>query len=265
MTARTHLQKTHRRIIQASLLLCALLLTVGVVHWNDVREADSVTERADTVHSIRLQRPGFPDIDLLRQSDEHWRIVEPCVLPVNGQRLAPLLDALSPTAHSYAAAEVDLETAGLSKPQAVVQLNQETLLIGQTDLSGERRYLQRGDRVQFVPEWVLSLVNGGLSALASLNVFSQVPDQLLVAGAERAALGPDQLDQWRSLTAQQIATWPLQDAGEETAARSFIVDFGDRSVNMTLHHYAGYAAIHYENARCAYILPLSSLPDSAFP
>ena len=264
----THTQKSRRLVIAASLLLVALMGIVGGVLWMDARNATPVLQAQPDVQQIRIQRPGFPDMVIQADTDGQWSMTDPCLLPVNVKRLQPLLDALIPAVHSYAAGDVDLEAAGLLNPEALIIMNDQELALGITDLSGQRRYLQRGDRVEFVPEWILSLVNGGLSALALLDVFPPSLEKLVIQSdhnAEPASLSikADELAAWQALQAQQIVTWPLQDSEPATGSRRLIASTGDQELKLTLQLYTRYAALHHDNADCAYLLPTTSLPDIA--
>ncbi|WP_157735775.1 hypothetical protein [Granulosicoccus antarcticus] len=265
----THTQKTRRLVVAASALLLVLLAGVGAVLWNDFQRSKPQFQQAQAdAHSIRIQRKAFADIVMQLDAAGLWSITEPCSLPVNPQRMQPLLDALQPAAQSFAAADVDLEAAGLLDPEAVIVMNEQALALGITDLSGERRYLQRGERIEFVPEWILSLVNGGLSALASLDVFPQPLDELVLLPEQPTELAPevisvDELAQWQALSAQQIVTWPLQDSEPATASRSLRAKIGDQQLSMSLHLYPRYAAVRYENAHCAFLISTDSLPDTA--
>ena len=266
----THSQKTRRLVIAASLLLVALVGVVGGVLWTDARNATPALQAQFDVQRIRIQRPDFPDMVLQANTNGQWSMSDPCVLPINTQRLQPLLDALAPAVHSYAAVDVDLEAAGLMRPEAVIIMNDQVLALGITDLSGERRYLQRGERVEFVPEWILSLVNGGLSALASLDVFPQMLDELVVQAdqsTESASLTvpAGALPEWQALQAQQIVTWPLPDSEPATGSRTLIARTGAQELKLTLQLYTRYAALRHENADCAYLVPTTSLPDITLP
>jgi hypothetical protein len=278
----THTQKTRRLVYTGGLLLAGLLVIIGALMWHDARQQDAGPAAQAAPQSVRIQRPGFTDILLQRVVDDTWSITEPCQLPASGQRLEPLFGALTPAVHSYAAAEVDLDAAGLLRPEAVVYLDGEKVAFGHTDLSGERRYVLRNGRVGFAPEWILALVNGGLSALASLDVFPGPIETLVIEGhtaasqepkssdsAETTAVatvkpGPlskDRIDQWQYLSAQQIATWPLMDGEPSTGTLTLAVQMAGRQTTLMIHEYPRFAAIRYEDASCAYILPASSIPE----
>jgi len=83
-------------------------------------------------------------------------------------------------------------------------------LIGEKDLSGGYRYLQQGSTVTLIPEWVLSLVNSGLTGVAELAIFH---DDLIAlersdhnAATDTAAFDRENL---ANLSANQIVLWPI--------------------------------------------------------
>ncbi len=266
----THSQKIQRLVVAGCVLLALLTGIIALVWWTDQRRSPSA--RPATIHSLRIERPGFVDITLRKQADEQWHIEEPCELQTNSQRLQPLLDALTPSAHSYASTDVDLEAAGLIRPEALIFVDEQRLALGASDLSGERRYLQRGDRVEFVPEWILSLLNGGLSAIAVADVFPQGLDALRAAPPQTDGdtgkeedVSDESLQRWRTLSAQQIVSWPLNEVEEPIATRQWLADIAGQQTGLTLQDFQRFIALRFENAGCAYILPRSSLPDSVFP
>lgn len=269
--ALTHTHKTRRLIIAACVMLGILLAAIALVWWSD-RQQDSAVRSspASTTHSLRIERPGLPALVLDKQTNDLWHITAPCEMPVNNQRLLPFLDALSPAAHSYPSSEVDLEAAGLITPEALIFLNEQRLALGGTDLTGERRYLQRGDRVEFVPEWLLSMVNGGLSAIATLELFPEGLQSLSAApsrteGSSAYEADPQTLALWEALAAQQVVSWPLPDTETAISSRQLTADIAGQRSTLTLHDFQRFIAIRFENAACAYILSRTSLPDSVFP
>lgn len=293
-TALSQTRKLQYLAIAGSVLLAGLLTLIAWLWWQDRRQSETIEVAAVTASQLRIERPGFPAIALQRNRQGHWFINEPCELPVNEQRLQPLLEALKPSAHSYDSREVDLQAAGLIEPLATLQLDARTLRLGDSDLSGERRYLQRGDRVEFVPEWTLSMINGGLSALARPAVFpnglqslhvdqesagnpdidsqsdgksdSQSEDQSDDQSTTDDAaiqLPADILDQWRELQARQIVGWPLPDQETPLDSRLLHAQTDSGALSFELHDFSRFAAIRFENAACAYIIERSSLPEQA--
>lgn len=275
--ASTHTQRLKRSVWLALAAFALLTAAVGMVLWSDSRQQAARAVADDQVQRIRIQRPGFTDMALHRQGDD-WLINEPCALPANAHRVQPLLQALRPAAHSYAAGEVDREAAGLLQPAAILILDDTTLRLGSTDLSGQRRYVQRGERVEFVPEWALSMVDGGLSALASLQVFPDGLDEMAVQAepvtdpaaeqvpaAVAVPLDEAVVAQYRTLTAQQIVAWPLPETGgpeSDTAGVSYrlIARNAGADFALTRIDFPAFTAIRYANAGCAYIIATSSLP-----
>ncbi len=261
----TQAHKTQRLVVLAGALLAALLILIVGILYHDTRQNSVSVVSSESPQRIVIQRPGFADIVLTNTKDS-WLIEQPCTLQTNLQRLQPMLGALAPVVHGYAAKEVDLAAAGLLDPQAVVYLNDTQIDIGGTDLTGERRYILRNQRVEFVPEWILSLINGGITALASLDVFTRAPDQLIIhtnGDTRTSTLSDKQLEPWYNLSAQQIVTWPL--TGNESVLSSHTLELVTDSKKqwLTLDHFARFSAIRYENAPCAFILPTDDLPASA--
>ena len=153
-----------RWIVIASCTLMVLIAAIATLLWYESKQRELIhNKQLDKQNSLRtlvIKRPGKANIKI-RANDDKWLIHEPCTVAVNQTRLQPLLSIVPPAAFSYAAAEVDLEAAGLINPLATVIVNDVRIDIGNTDLSGERRYIKRGERVEFIPEWILPLLNGG--------------------------------------------------------------------------------------------------------
>ena len=258
-----------RWVAIASCTLLLLIAAIATLLWTESKQRDLFNnEQLDKQNSLRtleIKRPGKADIKI-RAIDDHWQIQEPCTIAVNQKRLQPLLSIVPPAAFSYAAAEVDLEAAGLINPLATVIVNNERIDIGNTDLSGERRYIKRGVRVEFIPEWILPLLNGGLSALSTLELFDDVITSVTVDELSETSSNISQsLETWQQLTAQQIAPWPLTNNAElsaETPAHArYSVTIQSESDEKRLQVFttAAFAAIVFEGARCAFLLSNDAL------
>jgi len=247
-----------------SIGLCVLLSAMGYLIWSDSRTGKTTSTAEIEASSIRIQRDGFDDMRLAKKN-ELWQFESPCKMMANEQRLSPLLDALAPAAHQYAASEVDLEAAGLLDTQTIIYINETEHRIGDTDLSGERRYLQRGNTVEFTAEWVLSLVNGGVTALAQLEIFPAGLTRVTVTGdsgmSKVLSLAED-LALWQDLTAQQIAPWPLAEIEMNAAYKVQTVDAGGQNQSYTVYSNDSLTAVMVDDAQCAYLLPADALPHS---
>ena len=135
---------------------------------------------------------------------------------------------------------------------------------GAADVSGERRYAMLGERVLLVPEWVLSLVNGGVSAFADLSVFGESIASLHI-GIDGDEAAPIDATDWQTITASQIVDWPIADMPLTTRQARLDIRFVDNT-SRTLE-YTGterYGVFHYAGAAYAYIVNNADLPESLF-
>ena len=259
---------THTQLLQR--WIAVLVAAIGILAslmmyqlWRDSDRAIPLPPGYADAASIRIEREGFEDITLAK-NNASWLIESPCQISVNEQRLEPLLGALTPGVHHYDASEVDLQAAGLVSPPAIVTINETTHRIGDTDLNGERRYVQRGNQVAFVPEWVLSLINGGVTALADLAVFADKIEQLTLTddqGLDTVLSTAEQLRPWQNLSAQQIITWPPDDsASPQPLLQLSSLAANGKRLSYTVYNTEGFTALTLAGNSCAYILPLDTLP-----
>ncbi len=262
MTGHTQSVKRWTTILGAT--FCVLVAGISYQLWQDAKSINVQQPLDDLASTVRIVRPDFADMNLAR-NDEGWQIQSPCNLAVNVQRLQPLLSALTPSTFQYQADEVDLEAAGLVTPLATVYINEQQYRIGHTDLRGERRYVQRGNTVEFAPEWVLSLVNGGMTALAKLELFT-APLQLLVRmeenGTSHDLSSPQILESWQGISAQQIISWPPPAGEPSLDYRLQATDINGNAQTLMVYNTKQFTAVKHEEAACAYILDTDSLPDS---
>ena len=259
---------THTRLLQRwiAVLLAAIGMLASLMMyqlWRDSQTAVQLPLGNVNASTIRIEREGFDDITLAK-NEASWFIETPCEISANEQRLEPLLGALTPGMRQYDASEVDLQAAGLVSPPAIVTVNETRHRIGNMDLNGERRYVQRGNKVAFVPEWVLSLVNGGVTALADLAVFADPIEQLTLTdeqGSKTVLTTMEQLQPWQNLSAQQIITWPPDDSAspQPLLQLSSLAANGEHLL-YTVYNTERFTALTLAGQSCAYILPLDTLP-----
>jgi hypothetical protein len=159
-TARSRRKKT---LLLLSFILLILLLFIFNSIWSD--RAKRSGEASSITNSITIVQTGKPDIKMERIGSG-WRMLQPEELPVLAERITPLLKIKDVPDSAYAADEVDLTAAQLANPLASITIGQHTILLGAKDVSGERRYAMQENRVYFVPEWTLSLIQGGAQAFA---------------------------------------------------------------------------------------------------
>jgi hypothetical protein len=242
--------------------LMALLAVIGTIIWTDHRSALDSTP-SEAIDRIAIQRQGFADITMMNTNDA-WQITAPCRIAVNDQRLKPLLSALQPANHRYNAAEVDLDAAGLSPAHATVILNTQEIELGNTDLQGNKRYaLLDGKEVVFIPEWVLSLVNGGVSAFARLEPFGSALTRLTLTDstlAKRILVETHELAPWQALSAQQIVAISDLNLPEPASEQQILAELDGVEQLFNVYKKAEFIALQVADAQCAYILPPESLP-----
>lgn len=249
-----HSAKLKRMVWVLSTVLVGLLAGIGLLIWKDQTDTP-VASTTESITEIRLLRKGFSDI-VMTKIQGLWQLTSPCTLAVNAQRLEPLLGALQPAGHSYKASDVDLDAAGLTPAQATVYLNHKRIELGNTDLQGNRRYALSTDTVEFVPEWVLSLINGGITAFVKLEPFGAKLSQLTINGLTHD--NPDELDIWRDLSARQILEWSTLNLSASNDSFRFQATIDSQQHYYELHKHSDFIALRVENAACAYILPVES-------
>ena len=268
-TARPSLARRRRRLaLLGAAALALLLAAIGATLVAD-RRAAAVRETplvADAPERIVIRRDGFADVALVRGAgagansgtDSHddadaWRIEAPCSLAASDARVAPLLEALDATRLTRDAAEVDLPGAGLEPPVATLEVDGREVDVGGPDLGGARRYVRAGDRVGFAPEWLGSLIGGGMSALA---------EPWVVDGTVRAVDGdPALADAWSALEAVQTVEWPVEDAPAIVEERSVRLELADgREFELDVASTRAWHAIRTPGAACARVVGVDELP-----
>ncbi|MFK7890833.1 MAG: hypothetical protein AB8B63_08460 [Granulosicoccus sp.] len=258
---RSHAARLRILAVALSLGLLSLLITMAALLWNDKRsnpDSVRVEDAETTISTIKIAREGFSDIILHRRGDQ-WEMAAPCVLPINEQRLTPLLTALQPAAHNYQATEVDLDAAGLTPAQTTVFLGDTRIDLGNADLQGTRRYSLRDKRVvQFVPDWVFSLVNGGISAFAELAPFGPELSELALAGHPPASAS-ERLS-WQALNAQQIIEMSALNLKQDEPEQQIVATVDGKAQTVNIYTHENFVALHPADTACAYILPPGTLP-----
>lgn len=195
-----------RRTQLTWLLVCVFLLLAGVIAWMEFGSQSSSSHSAQAINRIVVTRAGHDPLELVRTEND-WQITKPYLIKANTQRVEPLLSVGAASFEGYATSEVDMQAAGLEAPRASLTFNKRKFSLGTADASGERRYALVDEQVGFVPEWVWSLLHGGVTAFADLNVFDELPDSVHVHSGDSVQKAGN-IDQWRSLQADKIVAWP---------------------------------------------------------
>ncbi len=151
----------------------------------------------------------------LRRLGQAWSLEAPIQWPANQINVARLLEIVdTPIESSLPADEIDLSTLGLEFPRARLRLNQQSILFGETNNIGQRRYVMIDSTVYLLPDNHLPFISQGLAglidrrllprslALRSLNL----PDfELTRDGNDGWQADDDRLDKAR--LAELVADW----------------------------------------------------------
>ncbi len=151
----------------------------------------------------------------LRRLGQAWSLEAPIQWPANQINVARLLEIVdTPIESSLPADEIDLSALGLEFPRARLRLNQQSILFGETNNIGQRRYVMIDSTVYLLPDNHLPFISQGLAglidrrllprslALRSLNL----PDfELTRDGNDGWQADDDRLDEER--LAELVADW----------------------------------------------------------
>ncbi len=212
----SHSAKRTKATIGLALVLCLLLAGIA---WMEVGGRSSGNNN-DATNNIIISRAGHPDIQLALENDQ-WQMIAPYSLSSNEQRVTALTQLPNSLGQQYSLDEVTLSDVGLDTPKASVQINDTVYLLGNTDISGDRRYVRVDDKMSLVPEWVWSLVHGGVTAFADLNVFDELPDSFVLFDSTSDTTHPaTNQAQWLSLTADKIVPWEYDSVADAMQAES---------------------------------------------
>lgn len=136
------------------LLLVILLLVVVYEPGKEVEPAPAKLTQLtpETITHIHLQRATGNDIELSKESDNQWWMLNPYYLPANNFRVQSLLRlAETESLGSHPLKDLQPATYGLDKPRAVVTFNRTVQIkFGDNEPLQQRRYVQVGDLLHTV-------------------------------------------------------------------------------------------------------------------
>ena len=262
----THGQKIQRLLYLAGATFAALLGIIGYIIFNE-RSAQheqqaqlSASQKA--LNNLKIDRPGAPTISMTHNG-EQWSMTSPCQIAVNEQRLQPLFALHEPSSFTYSASEVDLQAAGLIEPLAIVTYNDTKILIGGKDLKGSRRYIQRDGSVEFAPEWILSLLEGGVTAIASTALFpSPLSDISISDSSSGESYQATRLSEWQTLQASQIINWPMENNSSKPV-KTYRVDTQENTepTQWSVVVHETFTAWVKLDSQCAYVIGNDEMPS----
>ncbi len=137
-------------------LLVAVLVLLGLAAWqwqHDARNAAGsvLTLVPEDVSRIALTLGDTPTAHYAKRNGHWWR-VDGTPAPADDGRLAELANtAAAPVMRWRAASDFNPAKIGLQPPQAVLNLDGQTLEFGETVVTGAQRYVRVGHRIALVP------------------------------------------------------------------------------------------------------------------
>lgn len=155
---RRHLR--HNLLLAAGVALLAALAWFVVSQEQRARSAPLTTIDIHNVQQLRVRSAPQPLRRFQRQG-ESWQMREPFDLPAQTEAVARLLAvATAPPRQWLDASALDPRKIGLDPPQAVLQLDAQTIEIGAVDALRGDRYVRTGGRIALVPDrfsaWLLA-------------------------------------------------------------------------------------------------------------
>jgi len=267
----SHSEKRTRLTWALLLFFLALLSFIVFLQWKTKNENLVLSRAVSDVTRISIDRKDHPTIVLEKMDDEkidgendgrgkdgQWWITSPLHIPANNQRIIPLLTVYTNPDLGYPTDSVDLIATGLQDPEVIVSFNDYSVAIGNKAIDETKRHALHGDRVRFVPDWVLPLLQGGVSAVADLTVFGdELKDITLTSGL---SLNEESLNKARELTAQQFVRWPRPEEPTILSEHEATITRAGESSQWTLFKTDRYVAMLPSNTHYAYVLPLSDAP-----
>ena len=137
-------------------LLVGVLALLALAAWqmqHDARNSAGslLSLTPDSITHIALTLGAAPAMHYEKR-DGHWWRVDGTPTPADDGRLAELAStATAPVMSWRAASEFDPAKIGLQPPQAILDLDGQTLEFGETAVTGAQRYVRVGQAVALVP------------------------------------------------------------------------------------------------------------------
>ena len=195
------------------LLLCVvtgLMIFLLSTEGQDENPAPPVISEIapESIENIVIARTGKETIRL-RKNKGHWRITAPMQLDANPARIKAILQILqTPSLAQLNAADVNLSTLQLERPETTLHLNQHVFSFGATEALDARRYVMFAELIHLIEDRVYHLLRQGALFFASPRLLPQgFVLKELVHPAWRMTTGEDTeplFSAWQNAKAQAI-------------------------------------------------------------
>jgi len=208
---------THKWQLSLAALTATLLVLVAYIFWSENNRLQPSSTNTTELTNISIEREGFDTIDITRIG-ESWSIVKPYKVGANATRIEPVKTLRSMLANGYAQNEVEMEFTGLQDSKASITIDETKIVLGNASVDGDRRYALANDQVHLLPEWVWSLIHGGVSAFAELTVFDALPSSLYLE-FNGSVTEVNNTKSWQALVADKVTEWPVASATQASVLR----------------------------------------------
>jgi len=158
----------------------------------------------------------------------------------------------------YAITSVDLDATGLNSSEVTLSFDDYEVKIGDLAINGPKRHALHGDRVRFVPDWVLPLLQGGISALADLTIWGNGLSALEFE--PNLSFNDALLAQAKQLTAQQLVKWPRPENPEILDTFAVKATINQAQSDWVIYVTEGYVAFQPVKLNYAYIVARDEVP-----
>ncbi|HEC72903.1 MAG TPA: DUF4340 domain-containing protein [Methylophaga aminisulfidivorans] len=172
-----------------------LIVVIGLAIWflqdrskNEPEENQRFSHlTADQVSSISIQQPGKPIISLQKEQLT-WHIISPFPALANQTRINILLRLLNASVHGefQPMSSSSLSQFGLTKPQAILTLNDETIVFGNVETISQNRYILYKEMIY--------LINDDTTPLLRVSADNFVDNHLIPESSEITKLVLPTLD-----------------------------------------------------------------------
>ena len=240
-----------RWVINILLIVAVVILTLvarfepGI---DDTPPTHTLTSlRADTVQTIRINRPLRNDLVLTRTADG-WLIDREPALPADGFQVRALLKLVERAAvRSYPVAELELSRLALDPPYASVKLDDTTIDFGSLEPLEELRYGRVADQVHLVRDMYQHLIEADYTQFVRRRLFAErdritglsLPDLEVIQSDSGWTVNPPQevsadalqqlVDSWEQATALHVRSAEAA-TGD---ARKIVVSLGNPERRIT--------------------------------
>ena len=252
----SHAAKRNRATWLLATVFVGLVASIGFIQWQANSKNTLPVRSAETVSTITITRSDQEPIVLQRH--DQWRITSPVELPANEQRVIPLLTVYTNPDPGYALSSVDLEATGLNNPDVSLLFDDYEVKIGQLALDESKRHALHGNRVRFVPDWVMPFLKGGISAIADLTVWGNELSALKISSNELSS--DEVLTQAKQLSAQQFVKWPRPENPVVLKTLAAQATINQTESDWVLFVTESYVAIQPANLDYAYIIATDEVP-----